>query len=192
MNIKCSLFSSAICLLAISPVFADAPAPQNLITNGNFEQIKDGQAVGWSATKVPDLIQSDFPEETNRGHFAEIELLKSGNKGAYFGQSVKVEPHSHYRLSLLARMNEGKITIAVGGNKLSERLLGQVHTRLTMFPLFWNEDWSKYLVFNANQWRPVNLEFDSGELTQVTVSFGAYFTKGVYSFDDVSLVKVEN
>lgn len=173
------------------PTRADSP---NLIVNGNFEQMKDGLPVGWSTPKNPGLVETAFPTEGDRGALAQVELLRSGDKGAYFGQSVKVKPHTRYRLSLLARLNEGKITVAVGGgsgeNKLSVRLLGEPSTRLPMIPLFWDADWQKNLSFVANQWRPVSLEFNSGELTQISVAFGAYFTAGRYSFDDVALVEL--
>jgi hypothetical protein len=186
-----SFLAPAFVLAIALPLRADAP---NLITNGDFEQMKDGVPVGWSTPSLPGLAQNAFPTEPERGQFAQVELLRSGDKGAYFGQSVKVVPHTRYRLSLLARMNKGKITVAVGGgtgeNKLSVRLLGEPSTRLPMTPLFWDADWYKNLSFVANQWRPVSLEFDSGELSHIAIAFGAYFTAGNYSFDDVSLVEI--
>jgi hypothetical protein len=179
-------------MLAVSlPLRADAPS---LITNGNFEQTEDGLPVGWSTPNTPGLVKTAFPTEEGRGKIAQVELLRSGDKGAYFGQTVKVKPHTRYRLSLLARLDKGKITAAVGGgtgeNKLSVRVLGEPSTRMPMSPLFWDADWYKNLSFVANQWRPVSLEFDSGTLTQISVAFGAYFTAGNYSFDDVSLVEI--
>jgi hypothetical protein len=177
--------------MALSPLRADAP---NLITNGNFEQTKGGAPVGWANPATAGISTTAFPTEEKQGKIAQVELLHSGSTGAYFSQSVKVEPHTRYRVSLLARMNTGKITVAVGGgtgdNKISERLLGETSTRLTMAPLFWDADWYKNLIFIPNQWRPVSLEFDSGELTQIYVAFGAYFVAGNYAFDDVSLVEI--
>jgi hypothetical protein len=191
MKVTRFFIAPALLLAAALPLRADAP---NLITNGNFEQMKDGLPVGWSTPNTPGLARNAFPTEPERGQFAQVELLRSGDKGAYFGQSVKVKPHTRYRLSLLARLNKGKITAAVGGgtgeNKLSVRVLGEPSTRMPMAPLFWDADWYKNLSFVANQWRPVSLEFDSGELTQISVAFGAYFTAGTYSFDDVSLVAI--
>lgn len=178
-------------LAAALPLQADTP---NLITNGNFEQMKDGVPVGWANPDRSGISKTAFPAEQERGQIAQVELLRSGSIGAYFAQSVKVKPHMRYRLSLLARMDTGKITLAVGGgtgeNKLSERLLGETSARLTMAPLFWDADWYKNLIFIPNQWRPVSMEFDSGELTQISVAFGAYFTAGNYAFDDVSLVEI--
>lgn len=181
-------------LTAFSPLRADAP---NLITNGDFEQIKkDGFPVAWSTPNLPGLAETAFPDEAQRGQFAQVELLRSGDKGAYFAQTVKVVPHTRYRLSLLARMNKGKLTVAVGGGsgegKLSVRLLGEPSTRLPMTPLFWDADWYKSLSFVPNEWRLVSLEFDSGELSKIDVAFGAYFTAGTYAFDDVSLTEISS
>lgn len=185
------LLLPGLVLAACLPARADSP---NLIDNGNFEQLKEGLPVGWSAPQNSELAKTAFPVEEGRGVLAQVELLRSGDKGAYFGKSVKVEPHTRYRLSLLARMTKGKITVAVGGgtgdNKLNLRVLGEPSTRMPMAPSFWEARWYKNLIFTANQWQPVTLEFDSGELTQVAVSFGAYFTAGQYSFDDVSLIKI--
>lgn len=185
------LLTPALMLAAALPMRADAP---NLITNGNFEQMKDGLPVGWSTPDTPGLAKAAFPDEPTRGKIAQVELLRTGDKGAYFAQSAKVKAHTRYRFSLLARMDKGKITAAVGGgtgeNKLSMRTLGETTTRMPMAPLFWDASWYKNLPFISNQWRPVSLEFDSGELTQISVAFGAYFTAGNYSFDDVSLIEI--
>lgn len=180
------------CVLAVSsPSFANSP---NLIENGDFERMKDGSPIGWTAPADSEITKASFPVEENRGVLAQVALLRSGDRGAYFGKSVNVEPHTRYRLSLLARMTRGKITVAVtggtGDNKLNVRVLGEPSTRMPMAPLFWDAQWYKNLIFTVNQWQPVTLEFDSGELTQVAVSFGAYFTAGNYSFDDVSLIKI--
>ncbi len=191
MKAKLFLCTTAVMSAVTLPLRADAP---NLVTNGNFEQMKDGSPVGWANPAKPGISTTAFPTEDKQGKFAQVELLRSGGIGAYFSQPVKVKPHTRYRLSLLARMGTGKVTIAVGGsageNKISERLLGETSTRLTMAPLFWDADWYKNLIFTPNQWRPVTLEFDSGEVTQIAVAFGAYFTAGNYAFDDVSLVEI--
>ena len=115
---------------------------QNLVTNGDFEQLKEGAPAGWNIPATPDLAEIAYPAEKERNVFAQVRLLNSGNKGAYFGQSIDVQPNSRYRLSLLARMDEGKITFAVTGGKGKEALnlgrLGQVRSRLPMSPLFWD------------------------------------------------------
>lgn len=193
MKTKRFLIAPALLLAAVLPLRADMP---NLVTNGDFEQMKDGAPVGWTAPNLPGLAQNAFPSEPERGQFAQVELLRTGDKGAYFSQSVQVKPHTRYRLSLLARLNTGKITVAAiglgkdGANKLNLRLLGEPRTRMPMAPVFWDADWYQNLIFTANQWRPVALEFDSGELTQVYITFGAYFTAGTYGFDDVSLIEI--
>ena len=191
MKVQRMLLLLGLILGACLPSQADSP---NLIDNGNFEQLREGLPVGWTSPQNSEIIKTAFPVEEGRGVSAQVELLRTGDKGAYFSKSVKVEPNTRYCLSLLARMNKGKITVAVGGgtgdNKLNIRVLGEPSTRMPMAPLFWEAPWYKNLIFTANQWRPVTIEFDSGDLTQVAVSFGAYFSAGQYSFDDVSLTKI--
>lgn len=191
MKVQRMLLLPGLVLAACLPSQADSP---NLIDNGKFEQLKEGLPVGWTAPQNSEIIKTDFPVEEGRDVLAQVELSRTGDKGAYFSKSVKVEPHMRYRLSLLARMTKGKITVAVGGGtgegKLNLRVLGEPSTRMPMAPLFWETQWYKNLIFTANQWQPVTIEFDTGELTQVAVSFGAYFTAGKYSFDDVSLTAI--
>ncbi len=180
--------------LATAALSGNAMA-QNLVSNGDFEQLKDGTPIKWSIPVSPGLTETTYPTEKERGVAAQIRLINTGDKGAYFGQEITVEPNSRYRLTLQARMDEGKITFAVAGGKgegaLNVRRLGQVRSRLPMAPLFWEEDWLNDLVFDPGQWRPVTLEFDSGSLTKVAISFGAYFTAGTYAFDNVSVVKLK-
>lgn len=183
---------SGLLLMALASAHAQSP---NLIQNGGFEHMKDGVPSGWRSTAPEaELIEVEFPVEEERGTIAKVDLLQSVGKGAYFSQSIKVEPHTRYKLTLLARMNQGRITVAVGGGtgekRLNERLIGEPSTRMPMAPLFWKEDWYQNLRFVSGEWRPVTLEFDTGELTQIAVSFGAYFSVGSYSFDDVSLVAI--
>jgi len=182
-------------LALMSTLAASADAPQNLVTNADFEQVKDGAPAGWTSTAArPGLNSITFPTEKGRGTIARVELLQSGVSGAYVGQAVKVKPHTRYRLSLLARLNKGKITFAVTGvdgpKDLSVRLIGEPSTRMPMAPLFWDANWYKNLSFVAGEWRPVALEFDSGKLSQVYISFGGYFTTGSYAFDDVSVIEL--
>ena len=77
-----------------------------------------------------------------------------------------------------------------GEDKVSVVKYGRT-SYLSMYPFFWDESWSKYLVFTPNEWRDVTIDFNSGNATSVSVSFGAYQRAGTYSFDDVSLVEIQ-
>ncbi len=190
MNLKSVVLTSCVCLMAATVCNA---APQNVVTNGNFEQITKGEPLGWTVTENPDLIKSRYPVENGRGHVAQIELERWDAHGAYFGQSVVVKPHTRYRFSLNACMNTGNIRIGISGGEGDDKVniaqFGRA-AHLSMYPLFWDEEWSKYLVFSPNEWRPVTIDFDSGNATNLYISFGSYQRKGIYSFDDVSLVEV--
>jgi hypothetical protein len=190
MNLKHYIPATGICLIAIAPANA---APQNLITNGNFEQVKNGQAADWNVTENPGVVENSFPTEKSFGHIALTKFLKWDAHGAYFTQSVTVKPQTQYRLSLKARMDTGNIRFAVSGGDGEDKVNVVEYGRashLSMYPFFWDEAWSKYLVFEPNEWRPVTINFNSGNATSVYVSFGAYQRAGTYSFDDVSLVEI--
>jgi hypothetical protein len=189
MNLKYYILATGICLIAIAPAHA---APQNLITNGDFEQVKNGQAIGWDATNNPGVVENSFPTEKDFGHVALIRFLKWDAHGAYFTQNVTVKPHTQYRFSLKACMDTGNIRIAVSGGEGNDKVNIVEYGRaafLSMYPLFWDEAWSNNLVFISNEWRPVTIDFNSGNATSVNVSFGAYQRAGTYSFDDASLVE---
>lgn len=188
--LHCALATS-LCLLATASANA---APQNLITNGNFEQVKNDQAVGWNVTENLGVVENSFPIENGFGHIALTKFLKWDAHGAYFTQSVTVKPHTQYRLSLKARMDTGNIRFALSGGDGEDKVNLVEYGRashLSMYPFFWDEAWSKYLVFEPNEWRPVIIDFNSGNATSVNVSFGAYQRAGTYSFDDVSLIEIQ-
>jgi len=191
MNFNHAILTSGICLMAATMASA---APQNLIVNGDFDQIKNDQAVGWTINKSQDFVTDSFPTEADQGRVAQINFPKYDTHGAYFGQNINVQPHTNYRFSLKARMNTGNIRIAVSGGDGNDKInivkMGRT-SHLSMYPLFWDEAWSKNLVFAPNQWRTVTIDFDSDNVTKVYISFGGYQRKGVYSFDDVSLIEMK-
>jgi hypothetical protein len=191
-NLSHGALAASVCLLAT--ISANA-APQNLITNGNFEQVKNDQAAGWNVPHNPDVVENSFPIEKDFGHVALIRFLTWDAHGAYFTQSVAVKPHTQYRFSLKARMDTGNIRIAISGGDGKDKVNVVEYGRaahLSMYPLFWDEAWSKYLVFTPNEWRPMTIDFNSRNATSVYVSFGAYQRAGTYSFDDVSLQKISS
>lgn len=181
---------------ALSAMLAAAAtaAPENLIKNGNFEEIRDGEAVGWEISNKPEIMRKRFPFEESSGRIAQIELLKWDPSGIYLSQSVKVQPNTQYRFSFKARMDQGNMRFAVtggtGDSKVSISRFG-IASRFSMFPLFWDEDWSQHLVFPSDEWRNVSFDFNSGNATRLHIAMGVYQRVGTASFDDVSLTKIE-
>lgn len=190
--------AKAICLISLSillilPAHADAP---NLVSNGNFNQIKDGQAAGWNfSTAKPEIFKLSFPQEKDQGNVAQMDVSSAVMSG-YLGQIITVKPHTDYHFSALAKLDKGKALIYIHGGpgtaKVDTRIYVQVIKDDPLVPWFWEKKWvggGTYLA-ESGKWEPVSIDFNSGELTSVTVSLGAYFEAGQYQFDDVSVTEI--
>ena len=176
--------------IVISSAHADAAADNNLIINGNFEQMTKGAPDGWQILDGTFGSTASFPTEKGKGNIARVDILQSGKKGAYLAQWVNLEPNQNYRLSMQAMMTEGKLTFAVGNTGLNVRMFGESREELPMSPLFWDESWLNSIPFVPDQWREVSFDFNSKDVKKVLVSLGGFFVAGSYSFDDVTLVKL--
>jgi hypothetical protein len=199
------LFSASIVL--ILPVRADQI---NLIKNGDFSQIKKGQAESWyTGTERPDDFQDTFPSEAGHGNVAQM-VTTSGVVSTYFTQKITVKPHTNYRFSALSRVDQGMALIWIYGggskDKLDNRTYVQLQKYFPLFPGFWNQAWLEgsskssqpqpvplrvfTVLTQPGQWQPVSMNFNSGNLTSMTVSLGSYFAMGRYLFDDVSVTEI--
>lgn len=191
--------------LLILPVEADAP---NLIANGNFDQIKDNQAAGWTFSSAnPEIFKLSYPQEKDQGNVARMDVSSAVMSG-YLGQTIPLKPHTDYHFSALAQMNKGKILIYIHGGasqtKIDTRIYVQTIEGNPLVPWFWDKKWMegssgypnpngglvRTFLAEPGQWEPVSIDFNSGELTSVTVSLGAYFEVGKYQFDDVSVTEI--
>jgi len=187
------------------PSLADT---QNLVTNGNFEQIEKDQATGWNfSTAKPEIFKLSFPQVKEQGNVAQMDVSSAAMSG-YLGQTITVKPHTNYRLSALAQMNKGSILIFIHGGadktKLDTRIYIQTLEGNPLVPWFWDRKWIqgssgfphrelglvRNFLADPGKWEPVSIDFNSGELSSVTVSLGAYFKAGQYQFDDVSVTEV--
>lgn len=199
----------AICLVSLSffltlPAHGDAP---NLIANGNFDQIKDGQANGWTFSSAnPEIFKLSYPQKKDQGSVAQMDVSSAVMSG-YWGQTIALKPHTDYHFSALAQMNKGEILIFLHGGadktKIDTRIYVQTMEGNPLVPLFWDKKWiegsSGYpnpngglvrtFLADPGKWEPVSIDFNSGELTSITVSLGAYFKAGQYQFDDVSVTE---
>jgi hypothetical protein len=186
-HLKVLFLLSAVCMTGFS-VHADE---NNLIVNGDFEQLTNGTADGWTILEGTSGSTANFPNEKEKGNIARIDILQDGKKGAYIAQWVKLEPNQNYRLSMQAMMTEGKLTFAIGNTGLNVRMFGQTQDELPMSPLFWDESWLNTIPFVPGQWREASFEFNSKNVPKVLVTLGGFFTAGSYSFDDVTLEKIK-
>jgi len=178
---------SLCCILAIiTPVIAQE---NNLVKNGNFEEIKDGTAAHWDILEGAAGNVANYPAEPGKGHIGHVNSANN-TKSAYLSQWVNLEPQQNYRLSMHAKMTAGKLTFAIGSNGLNKRMYGELREELPMSPWFWDESWLASFPFEPGQWREVSMEFNSGEIKRVLVTLGGFFSKGEYAFDDITLVKI--
>ena len=162
---------------------------KNLIVNGDFEQMENGVAAGWTVLKGASGSIASFPAEPGKGNIGRVDNTQN-TQSAYLSQWVKLEPHQNYRLSLQAAMSSGKLTFAAGSTGLNKRMFGELTEELPMAPLFWDESWLASIPFEPGQWREASMEFNSGDVTKVLITLGGFFSKGSYLFDDVKLVKI--
>lgn len=204
--------TKTICMVGLSvlltlPTRADSP---NIIINGNFDQVKDSKATGWNFSSAkPEIFKISFPQEKNHGNVAKMDVSSAVMSG-YLGQTITVKPHTNYRLSALAQMNKGSILIFIHGGaketKLDTRIYINTLENNPLVPWFWDPKWIqgssgfpnrelglvRNFLAEPGKWQPVSIDFNSGELTSVTVSLGAYFKAGQYQFDDVSVTEISN
>jgi hypothetical protein len=194
-----------LCCLQNRAARADAP---NLVANGNFDQIKNGQAPGWIfSTANPEIFTTSFPGENGRGNVAQMNASSAVMSG-YFNQNITLKPHTDYHFSGLAKLNKGKILIYIHGGadktKVDTRIYVQTLQGNPLVPWFWDRKWiegsSGYpnpngglvhtFLAEPGIWEPVSIDFNSGELTGISLSLGAYFEVGQYEFDDVSVTEI--
>lgn len=194
-----------VSFLLISTVKADA---SDIIANGNFDQIKDGQATGWTFSSAnPEIFKLSFPQEKDQGNVARMDVSSAVMSG-YFNQTITIKPHTDYHFSAMAQMNKGEILIFIHGGadktKIDTRIYVQTMEGNPLVPWFWDRKWiegsSGYpnpngglvrtFLAEPGKWEPVSIDFNSGELTSVTVSLGAYFKTGQYQFDNVSVTEI--
>lgn len=186
-HLKVLFLLSAVCMSGFG-VHADE---SNLIVNGSFEELENGTPKGWQILEGASGSKAAFPNVEGKGITANVAITNDGKKGAYLAQWVKLEPNQNYRLSLKAMMTGGKLTFAIGNTGLNVRMFGQTQDELPMSPYFWDESWLNSVPFVPGQWREVSFDFNSKDVPKVLVTLGGFFAAGSYSFDDVTLEKIE-
>ncbi|MFT6621581.1 MAG: putative membrane-bound dehydrogenase-like protein [Limisphaerales bacterium] len=158
--------------------FSTALGP-NLLPNSSFEEVKDGQPVGWQQWRYRDLGGTVFV------HTKEKARVRKGNRslginsrdGADAGwwTEVAVKPNTEYRLSGWIR-TEG--VRGAKGALMNVHAMAKATTRAL-------QKW--------NNWTEVELLFNSGKRDKVKIHclYGGWGTsKGAAWYDDVALQEV--
>jgi putative membrane-bound dehydrogenase-like protein len=161
----------------VAPANADEPKA-DLIPNGSFEEVADGRPKGWRPVT-----------HGGRGVFASDEMGRTGSRSAKISSEqggdvswaaqVNLKPRTEYRLTAWVKTeNVRKIGGAHGAMLNIHEMQDPVHGA------------TKALT-GDNDWTRVELDFNSGELTQATVNclFGGWGrATGTAWFDDVELI----
>lgn len=177
------------CAATMAWAYSANAEEQNLVRNGKFEQVTNGTADGWKFSPGAEDDTVAFAAEGEKGRVANVKVI-DGRGITTLSQRIKLEPHQRYRLSVRAKLDSGKLSLAIGAMGLNRRLIGTLE-KSPMVPWFWDEAWLGTIAFAPQQWRSVSIEFDSGEVTSVLLSLGGYYSsKGIFSYDDVSIIKI--
>lgn len=201
-------FAMAWCCLLLtalrSPSFADAP--NNLLSNGRFETAVENKPAGWSFfSPNPELFRTQILTPAGESPALQLQATESRASGYWF-QTIKIKPGTSYRLTARAKVYSGTMLIyATGSNgpaKVDERVFATPTNQNPLVPLFWKPEWAagskgsapgirpQRLGLPAGEWSKIELTFDSGALTQITINLGSYFSRGKYAFSDVVLQEV--
>jgi putative heme-binding domain-containing protein len=155
-----------------------AESPNNILPNSSFEEQSDGRPAGWKTMT-----------HSGRGAFAVADLGHTGSRSVKISSEqggdvswsaqVAVKPRTDYRLTgWIKTENVRKVGSANGAmlnvHELQDPVRGGTKALL-----------------GDNDWTQVQLDFNSGEMRQVTINclFGGWGrTTGTAWFDDIELV----
>jgi putative heme-binding domain-containing protein len=157
---------------------ATTETPNNLLPNSSFEEQRDGRPAGWRTMT-----------HSGRGEFAVADLGHTGSRSVKISSEqggdvswsaqVAVKPRTDYRLTgWIKTENVRKVGGANGAmlnvHELQDPVRGGTKALL-----------------GDNDWTQVRLNFNSGELRQITINclFGGWGrTTGAAWFDDIELI----
>lgn len=181
------VLAGLVCLCIVAPVTATAPngnTPVNLLTNGSFEAGYYGpndSPTGWSRDVYN--YSSALIWDNSQAHYGtksvKIEAVELND--ARWIQTVAVTPNTAYRLTgwiKTENVTDSPELVNAGAN----------------LSLYGTWTFSKG-VFGTHDWTFVTLEFNSEDMTAVTVAarlgYWAGTTTGTAWFDDLQLVEVK-
>jgi hypothetical protein len=165
---------------------AHAPAfePRNLVVNGGFEQVRDGQPVGWTARtygSVP-LASRVFDGQAHTGKSsAMIDASDADGADAAYSQVVAVKPNTPYRLSGWVRTQRIETTGGARGALLNVHEL-QGPDKVATAALKGAADWIRLqTTFNSRDRESITINCLVGGWGKAT---------GQAWFDDIELVEM--
>lgn len=163
---------------------------EELLTNGNFEQTKPD--AGWTYVKTGESGSATFPYTSSAsGSYSEehgqnyLSIVAESSKTCitYFTQSVKVQPHCVYVLSVDYRV---PTTIAVGDGGKGAYLMLDGFKYMYRAATDATDDWQTWqLYFNSDDYDEVTVKLGLGE-ADYTVTGGSVY------FDNVSLKRLSD
>jgi putative heme-binding domain-containing protein len=157
---------------------ATTEPPNNLLPNPSFEEQRDGRLAGWRTTT-----------HGGRGEFAVADLGHTGNRSVKISSEqggdvswsaqVAVKPRTDYRLTGWIKTEKVRKVGGANGAMLNVHELQDPVRGGTK------------ALLGDNDWMQVQLNFNSGELRQITINclFGGWGrTTGIAWFDDIELI----
>ncbi len=149
----------------------------NLLPNPSFEQIQDNRPTGWRTVTYSGRSQSSLADQGHTGgHSAKI-VSEQGSDSSWSIQ-VPVKPRTDYRLTGWIKTEHAQKVGGALGALLNVHELQDAQKGATK-PLIGDNDWTQ-----------VELNFNSGELNQLTINclFGGWGrARGAAWFDDIEL-----
>ena len=156
----------------------DARETANLISNHSFENEQDGRPQGWRIVRYsgrPDHKYADMGRTGSRS----VQISSEQGADASWSTTVEVKPRTEYRLS--AWIKTEKLNRGSGRGAW-----------LNIHELQDPEKGATKPISGDNDWTQVTLDFNSGQLTQITINclFGGWGrATGTAWYDDVQLTQ---
>lgn len=158
---------------------ADAESFPNLAPNSSFENERDGKPLGWRTVVHGGKAQFALAETGHSGGRS-VKITSETGADASWAATVSVKPRTNYRL-----------TAWVKTEKVSK--LGAAHgAMLNIHELQDAVKGATKAIVGDNDWTMLSLNFNSGDLTELTVNclFGGWgFARGAAWWDDVQLTQ---
>ena len=156
-------------------------AENNLLVNGNFEEVQDGKPVGWNFSYRQGEDKDAFSLDENEpyeGKYSARIVQNSQNSYNAITQNVKVEPEKDYVLTAYVRGQNIKVKqggigarVFVGDEKGNTLAAGTISAH--------------------GRWHPITVKFNSKNNKNIQVLLYLHYASGEVWFDNVKLQKVE-
>ena len=156
----------------------DARETANLISNHSFENEQDGRPQGWRIVRYSGRPDHKYADMGRTGS-GSVQISSEQGADASWSTTVEVKPRTEYRLS--AWIKTEKLNRGSGRGAW-----------LNIHELQDPEKGATKPISGDNDWTQVTLDFNSGQLTQITINclFGGWGrATGTAWYDDVQLTQ---